>query len=122
MAQKQPTKAKKRRQHQAERDAEREAELDAERAQQGESEQAVEDRKLREMLTPLGLTIRAIQVIVPWPESILHATASVNTFVLVQHTLNDHSTCANAMCHYSPTEHCSRSFGYLSGATEQAPA
>ncbi len=60
--QKQPTKAQKRRQHQAERDAEREAELEAERAQQGESEQAVEDKQLREMLTPLGLTIRAIQV------------------------------------------------------------
>ncbi len=60
--QKQPTKAQKRRQHQADRDAEREAELEAERAEQGESEQAVEDRQLREMLTPLGLTIRAIQV------------------------------------------------------------
>lgn len=60
--QKQPTKAQKRRQHQADRDAEREAELEAERAQQGESEQAVEDKQLREMLTPLGLTIRAIQV------------------------------------------------------------
>ncbi|DBA83091.1 hypothetical protein WJX79_000332 [Trebouxia sp. C0005] len=59
--QKQPTKAQKRRQHQADRDAEREAELEAERAQQGESEQAVEDKQLREMLTPLGLTIRAIQ-------------------------------------------------------------
>ena len=61
--QKQPSKAQKRRQHQAEKDAEREAELEAEHAQQGESEQAVEDKQLREMLTPLGLTIRAIQVL-----------------------------------------------------------
>ncbi len=60
--QKQPTKAQKSRQHQADRDAERDAKLEVERAQQGESEQAVEDKQLREMLTPLGLTIRAIQV------------------------------------------------------------
>lgn len=60
--QKQPTKAQKRRQHQAEREAEREAELDAERAEQGESEKTVEDRELKEMLTPLGLTVRFIQV------------------------------------------------------------
>ena len=60
--QKQPTKAQKRRQHQAEKEAEREAELEAERAQHGESEQAIEDKALRDILTPLGLTIRAIQV------------------------------------------------------------
>lgn len=60
--QKQPTKAQKRRQHQAEREAEREAELDAERAEQGESEKTIEDRELKEMLTPLGLTVRFIQV------------------------------------------------------------
>ena len=59
---KQPTKAQKRRQHQAEKDAEREAQLEAERAQQGESEQSLEDKQLREILAPLGLTIRAIQV------------------------------------------------------------
>lgn len=60
--QKQPTKAQKRRQHQAEREAEREAELDAERAEQGDSKKTVEDRELKEMLTPLGLTVRFIQV------------------------------------------------------------
>ncbi|KAL3147843.1 hypothetical protein ABBQ32_002566 [Trebouxia sp. C0010 RCD-2024] len=59
--QKQPSKAQKRRQHQAEKEAEREAELEAERAEQGESEQAVEDRELKQMLTPLGLTVRPIQ-------------------------------------------------------------
>lgn len=62
MLQKQPTKAQKRRQHHAEKEAEREAELEAERAQQGESEKAVEDRELKQMLTPLGLTVRFIQV------------------------------------------------------------
>ena len=62
MLQKQPTKAQKRRQHQAEREAEREAELEAERAEQGESEKTIEDRELKEMLTPLGLTVRFIQV------------------------------------------------------------
>lgn len=76
LMQKQPTKAQKRRQHQAERDAEREAELEAERAEQGESEQAVEDKQLREMLTPLGLTIRAIQVSSFILKNVLAETAS----------------------------------------------
>jgi len=74
--QKQPTKAQKRRQHQADRDAEREAELEAERAEQGESEQAVEDKQLREMLTPLSLTIRAIQVSCFIPRVLLAETPS----------------------------------------------
>ena len=68
MLQKQPTKAQKRRQHQAEREAEREAELEAERAEQGESEKTIEDRELKEMLAPLGLTYRFIQV---WQFSLL---------------------------------------------------
>ena len=70
MLQKQPTKAQKRRQHQADREAEREAELEAERAEQGESEKSIEDRELKEMLTPLGLSVRVIQVwqlISCWP-------------------------------------------------------
>lgn len=62
MLQKQRTKAQKRRQHQAEREAGRAAELEAERAEQGESEKSIEDRELKEMLTPLGLTVRFIQV------------------------------------------------------------
>ena len=62
MLQKQPTKAQKRWQHQAEREAEREAELEAERAEQGESEKSIEVRELKGMLTPLGLSVHFIQV------------------------------------------------------------
>lgn len=100
MLQKQPTKAQKRRQHQAEREAEREAELDAERAEQGESEKAIEDRKLKEILTPLGLSVRFIQV---WQSSLLlavmatHSTKSVcSSYLLlltVAHIKRTHSTC-----------------------------
>lgn len=60
--QKQLSRAQKRRNQQAEKEAEREAELAAERDQQGESEKSAEARQLREMLNPLGLTIREIQV------------------------------------------------------------
>ena len=62
MPQKQPTKAQKRRAHQEEKEDDREAELEAERAQQGESEKDIEAKQLQEMLSPLGLSIREIQV------------------------------------------------------------
>lgn len=63
LLQKQPSRAQKRRSQQAEKEAEREAELTAEKAQQGESGKSAEARQLRELLTPLGLTIREIQVV-----------------------------------------------------------
>ena len=88
--QKQPTKAQKRRQHQADRDAEREAELEAERAEQGESEQAVEDKQLRAMLTPLGLTIRAIQVSCFILRVSLAESPSFEQFGILLHMLVQH--------------------------------
>lgn len=62
LMQKQPSRAQKRRTQQAEKEAEREAELAAERGGQGESEKAAEARQLRDMLAPLGLAVREIQV------------------------------------------------------------